>query len=468
MCDFVVLNALMYAFYKVNPFDIMPKFFLQSPRVVLLLSNIAMALSQYMVPPIIHRRALTFEQITARVLSMTILQLIMMFTLIRLAGENGGMFRFMLIFALVFIPVIFLTRIAERMTLGLYRRRGGNTRAVVLIGNDRALAQLYQDLMTDASTGYKVRGYYSDKKSEYIDDKIKYLGTISDFQREANEINENKSKNVTKDGEQSVFQNLDDVFCSLSHEEGGTIFNIMKCCDNCMIHFFYVPRSFGNYHINLKPEGFGHLTVYTNHREPLTNVNNRILKRAFDIPVSAVVCLVMLPLIPIIAAIIKLQSPGPVFFKQARTGINGKTFICYKFRSMHLNKDADMQQASLDDPRKFPFGRFIRKFNIDEFPQFFNVLKGDMSIVGPRPHMLYHTDVYRKLVDGYMVRHFCKPGITGWAQVTGYRGETKELWQMEERVKHDIWYIENWTMWLDLKIIFMTAFGLIKPDKNAY
>lgn len=183
---------------------------------------------------------------------------------------------------------------------------------------------------------------------------------------------------------------------------------------------------------------------------------------------SLFTCLLMLPFIPIIALIIKWQSPGPIFFTQDRTGLNGKTFRCYKFRSMHINNDADMQQATLDDPRKFPFGNFMRKCNIDEFPQFFNVLKGDMSIVGPRPHMLYHTEVYSELIDKYMVRHFSKPGVTGWAQVTGFRGETKELWQMEERIRRDIWYIENWSFWLDLRIIGLTFVSLFKPDKKAY
>ena len=135
---------------------------------------------------------------------------------------------------------------------------------------------------------------------------------------------------------------------------------------------------------------------------------------------------------------------------------------------MHVNKDADTEQATKEDPRKFKFGNFMRKANIDELPQFFNVLKGDMSIVGPRPHMLYHTDVYSKLISKYMVRHFSKPGITGWAQVTGYRGETKELWQMEERVRRDIWYIEHWSFWLDIKIILMTVKSVFKHDENAY
>ena len=135
---------------------------------------------------------------------------------------------------------------------------------------------------------------------------------------------------------------------------------------------------------------------------------------------------------------------------------------------MHINKDAYQIQATKDDPRKFAFGNFMRKTNIDEFPQFINVLMGNMSVIGPRPHMLLHTEEYSKLIDKYMIRHFCKPGITGWAQVTGFRGETKELWQMEGRIERDIWYIENWSPWLDLKIIFMTIKSIIIPDGHAY
>ena len=135
---------------------------------------------------------------------------------------------------------------------------------------------------------------------------------------------------------------------------------------------------------------------------------------------------------------------------------------------MFINREADQMQTTKDDPRKFPFGSFMRKSSIDELPQFWNVLRGDMSIVGPRPHMLAHTEMYSQLINKYMVRHFVKPGITGWAQVNGFRGETKELWQMEERVKRDIWYMENWSLWLDIRIIWQTVKLVLKHDKNAY
>ena len=207
------------------------------------------------------------------------------------------------------------------------------------------------------------------------------------------------------------------------------------------------------------------MTTYTS---PLEEPLNRLFKRLSDIFLSVIFLLPTALLLPFIVMVIKRQSPGPVFFRQLRTGLNGRDFYCYKFRSMHVNSDADRLQATEDDPRKFPFGDFMRKTNIDELPQFWNVLIGDMSIVGPRPHMLAHTEQYDKLIQKYMVRHFVKPGVTGWAQVTGFRGETRELWQMEGRVERDIWYIQYWSLWLDLRIIWMTVKTIFKRDKNAY
>lgn len=192
------------------------------------------------------------------------------------------------------------------------------------------------------------------------------------------------------------------------------------------------------------------------------------IKRGFDIAFSFVVCFVLLFFIPFIALIIKIQSHGPVFFVQERTGLAGRTFHCLKFRSMRLNGECDKKQCQKHDPRVFPFGRFLRRTNLDELPQFINVLIGDMSVVGPRPHMLYHTETYSKLIPKYMRRHVCRPGITGWAQVTGFRGETQELWQMKGRVSRDLWYIEHWSPWLDLRIILMTVKNIFVSDDKAY
>ncbi len=193
-----------------------------------------------------------------------------------------------------------------------------------------------------------------------------------------------------------------------------------------------------------------------------------IFHRGLDIVVSLIALIVLLPFFPIIAFIIKYQSPGPLFFGQERTGLNGKTFKMYKFRSMHVNDDANRVQATLNDPRKFPFGKIMRKLSIDELPQLINILKGDMSLIGPRPHMLAHTDYYSKMIPYYMERHAVKPGLTGWAQVMGWRGDTPELWMMEGRVIRDIWYIEHKSVWLDIRILWLTVGAVLFPAKGAH
>lgn len=203
-------------------------------------------------------------------------------------------------------------------------------------------------------------------------------------------------------------------------------------------------------------------------KTPLDKRINRIIKRTFDVLFSTAALIGLLPLFPVIALKIKIQSRGPVFFSQKRTGKDGKDFVCYKFRSMHINQDAHLVQATKNDPRTFPFGAFIRKHNIDELPQFWNVLKGDMSVVGPRPHMLRHTEIYSQQINNYMQRHVVKPGVTGWAQVTGYCGETKELADMRERVRRDLWYIEHWSLFYDIRIIWTTAKNILSQKIMTY
>jgi putative colanic acid biosynthesis UDP-glucose lipid carrier transferase len=195
----------------------------------------------------------------------------------------------------------------------------------------------------------------------------------------------------------------------------------------------------------------------------------RFFKRSFDILFSLFIILFVFSwLYPILAILIKLESRGPVFFVQLRTGRNDLLFKCYKFRSMQINKDADKQQATLNDHRITRIGCFIRKTSLDELPQFFNVLIGNMSIVGPRPHMVKHTEEYSQLTDKYKIRHTLRPGITGWAQILGLRGEVKSPEAMIKRVDADVWYLKNWSFLLDLKIIFLTFWITLKGDKNAY
>ena len=263
---------------------------------------------------------------------------------------------------------------------------------------------------------------------------------------------------------------VNEVYCCLSTDRYlEEIFPIMDYCENNFVRFYYVPnlRNYMKRAMNL--ELLGNVPILYIREEPLRQVSNRFVKRAFDVTVSGVFLCTLFPFVYLFVALgIKLTSKGPVFFIQERSGENGRTFGCIKFRSMRVNDEADRVQATKNDPRKTRFGSFLRKSSIDELPQFINVLKGEMSIVGPRPHMLQHTELYSKLVNKYMVRHLIKPGITGWAQVTGYRGETHELSQMEGRVRRDIWYLENWSLLLDIRIMLLTVWNALKRDENAY
>jgi putative colanic acid biosynthesis UDP-glucose lipid carrier transferase len=202
---------------------------------------------------------------------------------------------------------------------------------------------------------------------------------------------------------------------------------------------------------------------------PLDNPFHKFFKRIFDIVFSLTVLVLFLSwIVPVLAMLIKLTSPGPVFFKQKRTGVNNQPFWCWKLRSMYINHEAHIKQATVNDPRITPVGRFLRKFSLDEIPQFFNVLRGNMSIVGPRPHMLSHSEIYSQTVEHYMLRHYVKPGITGLSQIEGYRGEIQNERMIHNRVKLDIFYIEKWKFALDMNIIAKTMKLMLFGDKHAY
>ncbi|WPU95689.1 undecaprenyl-phosphate glucose phosphotransferase [Mucilaginibacter sabulilitoris] len=261
---------------------------------------------------------------------------------------------------------------------------------------------------------------------------------------------------------------VDEIFCALDPTKRSTLESLIKEAGRNMVRFRLVPQHFDYLQI-LLPDSLIKGNALSLRYEPLENIFNRIAKRIFDLIFSLLVIVLVLSwLFPIIYILIKMESPGPVFFVQPRSGRDNTTFSCFKFRSMRVNAHADHLQATKDDSRITRIGAFLRKTSLDEMPQFFNVLLGDMSVVGPRPHMLKHTEEYANLIDHFMVRHFIKPGITGWAQINGLRGETKLLDAMRARVEADIWYMQNWSFDLDLKIIFSTFFKTIKGDKYAF
>jgi len=264
-------------------------------------------------------------------------------------------------------------------------------------------------------------------------------------------------------------EEIDEIFCSISELNNEDLLAIVNYADNNLKVVKFIPDRSKVLSKKLRHDYYGIIPILTFRTIPLDDPFSALLKRVFDIVFSlAVIVLILSWLTPLIALVIKVESKGSVFFTQSRNGYNFKSFRCFKFRSMVKNSKADIEQVTRGDERITIFGQLLRKTSMDEMPQFFNVLKGDMSVVGPRPHMLSHTDMYAKKIDKFMVRHFVKPGITGLAQVSGYRGEVESDKDIIGRVQHDIFYIENWSFFLDLKIIFQTLFNTIRGEEKAY
>ena len=452
--DFLLLNALMILLAKYNP--LMEDWHMERIRVFMIMTNIALLISEYYNPPLVHIRLVSVGDILKRLTRLASVMALIAYLLMKGTNQRFPVGYSMVILMVLFIASNAIIRFIERKIIKANRQAGRNTRKVVFVGADQELLLVYDNLMGEAAKGYQVKGYYADGVFENVPEKVQ-LTRLGSIQNLMNDMQTSEEQQIA-----------DEIYVSLSRTQRDTIRQISNYCDQNVVRFFYVPVSVETLGMNLKRELLDDIEIFTTYENPLLNPVNKIIKRTFDVVLSGLFLLCLLPFMPILWLIIKIQSPGPLFFKQLRTGLDGREFYCYKFRSMHVNDDADKVQATENDPRKYPFGNFMRKANIDEFPQFWNVLKGDMSIVGPRPHMLAHTEQYSALIDKYMVRHFVKPGVTGWAQVTGFRGETKELWQMEGRVKRDIWYMEHWSIWLDIRIIWMTAKSIFVHDKNAY
>ena len=402
---------------------------------------------------ILHRSVVRPEQIMVRVLRNMVPFVLLSVCILLLFHFEFSHSRLFGLFYIVLILVIVSYRLAFRYFLELYRKQGGNVRKVILIGSHENMQELYHAMTDDPTSGYRVLGYFEDFPSDRYPSDVSYLG-------HPQEVNNFLKQNVGR---------VDQLYCSLPSARSAEIVPIINYCENHLVRFFSVPNVRNYLKRRMHFEMLGNVPVLSIRREPLELLENRIVKRTFDIVCSTLFLCTIFPFIYIIVGVaIKMSSPGPIFFKQKRSGEDGKEFWCYKFRSMRVNAQCDTLQATEHDPRKTRIGEIIRKTSIYELPQFINVFKGDMSIVGPRPHMLKHTQEYSLLINKFMVRHFVKPGITGWAQVTGYRGETKELWQMEGRVMRDIWYIEHWTFLLDLYIMYKTVYNAIHGEKEAY
>jgi putative colanic acid biosynthesis UDP-glucose lipid carrier transferase len=353
-------------------------------------------------------------------------------------------FIWILFVCLIFNRLIYLLLIQYFNASNYFQKR------IIIIGFNETAANVIRLLEGDF-IGVKIIGICLD--NEELSSSLTYpiLGNIDNIMSLAKE------------------HNITDIYSTILPEEDPRIFSLMQAADQSFIHFRMIPNlDFfikSAYHIDF----IGPIPVVAKRREPLYESSNRIKKRLFDILFSLlVIVFVMSWLTPLISILILLETGWPIFFFQPRSGQSNQIFSCLKFRSMKLNQQSHSLQATLNDRRITRLGKFLRKTSLDEFPQFFNVLLGSMSIVGPRPHMLQHTEIYSQKVDQFMLRHFIKPGITGWAQVNGCRGETETIAAMEQRVFHDLWYLENWSLWLDLKIIFSTLLQVIKGDQKAY
>lgn len=356
----------------------------------------------------------------------------------------------------MFSVLALIWRLAGDTVLKRYRAAGYNYRRVIVVGVSPTSVDFAKQIQKHDEYGFRIMGFFDNGDPSDLEMKynVDVQGSIDEVQAYA------------------VRHNVDEIYCALPASEEETITDLINFADDHVMRIRIVPE-FSHYLYGqakrLNIEYYGNMPVVTFRQEPLESLGNRAVKRAFDFGFSLFVLLFVFSwLLPIIALLIKLNSKGPVFFKQKRTGENNEVFTCWKFRTMTVNKDSDAVQAKRGDARITKVGAVLRKTNLDELPQFFNVLFGQMSVVGPRPHMLKHTEEYSKIVDKFMVRHLIKPGITGMAQVMGYRGDTSDPRLMEKRVQYDVWYLENWSFLLDVKIVFLTVWNMVRGDKNAF
>lgn len=394
------------------------------------------------------RRTIYMDHMFLRAVQAVVIHALCFISLLTFLGVELPTKLYVEFYAICFVGLTLWWMISRRIIKKI-RRNGRNFSRVVLVGTNATALRLYDELMSDAGFGYKFMGFFGKWRPANFEGD--YKGDIEDLSSYIKEYA------------------IDEIYFAMSGEDEETMSKVMKIADDNVVQFYYVPQISRYLNRVFELHNVGAVSLLTTRGNPLKKRLSRIIKRSFDIVFSILVLSILFPLVFIPVAIaIKLSSPGPIFFKQLRTGYRGRNFKCWKFRTMRVNKDSDVKQALKDDPRKTKIGDFLRRTSIDELPQFINVLMGSMSVVGPRPHMLKHTDDYRKLIDKYMVRHLIKPGITGWAQVNGYRGLTEALWQMERRVEYDVWYIENWTFILDLKIIVRTVINAVQGEKNAF
>lgn len=387
-------------------------------------------------------RGLRFEQIFTQILrAYSLFSILIVLFLYFLDSYFIPVFHFEL--KIIIWGVVFIVwRTLMSFLINFLRRRGMNYRKVIIVGNGHPAKEMMKFFENHPETGFRLKGVFCE------DTDLLEAHQISGGIHEAKDF--------------ALSMKVDEIYCSLSGLQVDQVTDLMNFADNNMIRFKVIPDFRGFLNRRIKIDFYDLVPVLSMRIEPLQNTFNRIIKRVFDIIFSFLVLIIISPVAFLIfTPLIKLSSKGPIFFKQLRSGRNNEEFYCYKFRTMHVNDEADSLQAQKGDARITKIGAFLRKTSLDELPQFYNALIGNMSVVGPRPHMLKHTEEYSKLVDKFMVRQLVKPGVTGWAQVHGLRGDTRDNTLMEKRVEYDVWYLENWSPLLDIKIVIITAWQVI-------
>lgn len=370
------------------------------------------------------------------------------FILVMLKWSMSYMRIFLAMFFFINLTLNYISKSILRITLSFYRKKGFNQKHVLVVGYSRTAERYINRILLNPEWGYHIHGILDDTMkpgSHYKD--IKVFDSID-------RLESILEKNT-----------LDEIAITLSISEYAKLEKIVALCEKSGVHTKFIPDY--NNIIPTKPyiEDINGLPVINIRNVPLSNWLNKGLKRTFDI-VGSLLCILLFSIPMLVTAIIiKTTSKGPLIFKQVRVGLHNKEFKMYKFRSMEVQAPDKEKQAwtTMNDPRVTPIGKLIRKTSIDELPQLFNVLKGDMSLVGPRPERPFFVEKFKEEIPRYMIKHQVRPGITGWAQVSGYRGDTSII----KRIEHDLYYIENWSLSFDIKILFLTVFkGFI--NKNAY
>lgn len=359
--------------------------------------------------------------------------------------EGSAIGEQLITFTIIFLGSFFM-RFQGLFLLRFYRIEGKGFKVVVGLGASPTMQRLQESLSKRRDYGYRFLGTFCNNPSS-----VPVLGSLEEYKAFCLE------------------NNVEEMFCSLSDIPKPLLKDIIDFADRNLIKVNLVPDEKGPLKRSIRTNYIGHFPVLQFRPMPLENIEVRFVKRLFDIVFSSFVIIGILSwLYPILGILIKKESKGPILFKQKRDGVGGTPFWCYKFRSMGVNRNADSNSATRNDPRITKLGAFMRRTSLDELPQFINVFLGDMSVVGPRPHMIKHTKEFSLLVDKYMVRHFVKPGITGLAQVSGFRGEIQTQTDILNRIRYDVFYVENWSFLLDTKIIIKTVTNVFKGEEKAY